>query len=40
MGIPAKWLNMKWHDGKLYVAGLSSEKFGLTLRVLSYPFDG
>ncbi len=32
--------DMKWHDGKLYVAGLSNATFASSLRVLSYPFDG
>lgn len=32
--------DMKWHDGKLYVAGLSNQKFASTLRVIPYPFKG
>ena len=31
---------MRWHDGRLYLAGLSNQSFASTLRVLSYPFDG
>lgn len=31
---------MRWHDGKLYLAGLSNQTFASTLRVVSYPFDG
>lgn len=31
---------MRWHDGRLYLAGLSNQAFASTLRVLSYPFDG
>ncbi len=30
--------DLKFHGGKLYVAGLSNEEFASTLRVLSYPF--
>ncbi len=32
--------DMQWHEGKLYVAGLSNQNFASTLRVISYPFDG
>lgn len=31
---------MRWHDGRLYLAGLSNQSFASTLRVVSYPFDG
>ena len=30
--------DMKWHDGRLYVAGLANQNFSSTLRMLSYPF--
>lgn len=30
--------DMQWHDGKLYVAGLSNQAFASTLRILPYPF--
>jgi hypothetical protein len=30
--------DMKWHDGKLYLAGLSNQSFASTLRILAYPF--
>ena len=32
--------DMQWHDGKLYVAGLSNGTFASTLRILSMPFGG
>ena len=32
--------DMQWHNGKLYVAGLSNQVFASTLRVIPYPFDG
>lgn len=32
--------DMQWHDGKLYVAGLSNGAFASTLRILGTPFDG
>ena len=32
--------DMKFHDGKLFVAGLSNQTFASSLRILSYPFDG
>ena len=32
--------DMQYRDGKVVVAGLSSEEFASTLRVLKYPFDG
>jgi hypothetical protein len=32
--------DMKWRDGKLYVAGLSNQDFASSLRVIPYPFDG
>jgi hypothetical protein len=31
--------NMKWHDGELFVAGLSNQDFASTLRRVRYPFD-
>lgn len=31
--------DMKWHDGQLYVAGLSNQDFASTLRRIRYPFD-
>ena len=30
--------DMKWHAGRLYVAGLANQAFSSTLRILSYPF--
>ena len=30
--------DMQWHDGRLYVAGLSNQAFASTLRILPYPF--
>ncbi len=30
--------DMQWHEGKLYVAGLSNQAFSSTLRILAYPF--
>ncbi|UVO49910.1 hypothetical protein M0208_05025 [Sphingomonas sp. SUN019] len=41
--IPARSLtvtDMKWHDGELFVAGLSNQTFSSTLRRMHYPFDG
>ncbi|MDP3072805.1 MAG: hypothetical protein Q8N18_21110 [Opitutaceae bacterium] len=32
--------DMKWHGGKLYVAGLANTDFSSTLRVAAYPFTG
>ena len=32
--------DMTFHDGKLYVAGLSNQKFASTLRVYDFPFNG
>lgn len=32
--------DMKWHDGKLYVAGLVNQDFASALRVFPYPFTG
>src|ERR1700694_1049221 len=29
--------DMKWHAGKLYVAGLANQEFSSALRILSYP---
>ena len=31
--------DMKWHDGELFVAGLSNQDFASTLRRVRYPFD-
>lgn len=31
--------DMKWHDGELFVAGLSNQNFASTLRRIRYPFD-
>lgn len=31
--------DMKWHDGELFVAGLSNGNFASTLRRIRYPFD-
>jgi hypothetical protein len=31
--------DMKWHDGELFVAGLSNQDFASTLRRIRYPFD-
>ena len=31
--------DMKWHDGELFVAGLSNQDFASTLRRVKYPFD-
>lgn len=31
--------DMKWHDGELFVAGLSNQDFASTLRRVHYPFD-
>jgi hypothetical protein len=33
-------VDMKFHDGELFVAGISNEEFASTLRRVSYPFDG
>lgn len=30
--------DMKWHDNRLFVAGLANQNFSSTLRILSYPF--
>ncbi len=30
--------DLRWHDGRLYVAGLSNQAFASTLRILPYPF--
>lgn len=30
--------DMKWHDGELFVAGLSNQEFASTLRRIRYPF--
>jgi hypothetical protein len=32
--------DMKWHDGELFVAGLSNQEFASTLRRIRYPFGG
>ncbi|MGQ5524172.1 hypothetical protein ACUHMQ_13040 [Chitinimonas sp. PSY-7] len=32
--------DMKWHDGELFVAGLSNQSFASTLRRVRYPFSG
>ncbi len=32
--------DMKWHDGRLYIAGLANTDFASTLRVARYPFTG
>ena len=31
--------DMKWHDGELFVAGLSNQEFSSTLRRVKYPFN-
>ncbi|MGO4702057.1 hypothetical protein [Dyella sp. 2RAB6] len=31
--------DMKWHEGELFVAGLSNQDFASTLRRIHYPFD-
>ena len=31
--------DMKWHDGEIFVAGLSNQDFASTLRRIKYPFD-
>ena len=31
--------DMKWHDGELFIAGLSNQEFASTLRRVKYPFD-
>jgi len=31
--------DMKWHDGELFIAGLSNQDFASTLRRARYPFD-
>jgi hypothetical protein len=33
-------VGMKFHNGELFVAGISNEEFSSTLRRVSYPFDG
>ncbi len=30
--------DMRWHDGKLYLAGLSNQNFASSLRIIPYPF--
>ncbi len=30
--------DMKWHEGKLYLAGLSNQSFASSLRIIPYPF--
>ena len=30
---------MKWHNGKLFLAGLSNQSFASSLRIIAYPFD-
>jgi hypothetical protein len=32
--------DMKWREGRLYVAGLSNQDFASSLRVIPYPFQG
>ncbi len=32
--------DMRWHAGKLFVAGLSNQTFASSLRILGYPFGG
>src|SRR5258706_7158686 len=31
--------DMKWHDGELFIAGLSNQEFASALRRVKYPFD-
>jgi hypothetical protein len=31
--------DMKWHNGELFIAGLSNQEFASTLRRVKYPFD-
>ena len=31
--------DMKWHDGEIFIAGLSNQTFASTLRRVRYPFD-
>jgi hypothetical protein len=31
--------DMKWHNGELFIAGLSDQEFASTLRRVKYPFD-
>lgn len=31
--------DIKWHDGELFIAGLSNQEFASTLRRAGYPFD-
>jgi hypothetical protein len=33
-------VDMKFHDGELYIAGISNEEFSSTLRRVTYPFTG
>jgi hypothetical protein len=33
-------VDMKFHNGELFVAGISNEEFSSSLRRVSYPFDG
>lgn len=32
--------DLKFHDGKLYIAGLSNEEFASSLRTVAFPFEG
>ena len=32
--------DMKWHDGRLFAAGLSNQSFASSLRIIPFPFDG
>lgn len=33
-------VDLKFHNGELYISGISNEEFASTLRRVSYPFDG
>jgi hypothetical protein len=33
-------VDMKFHNGELFIAGISNEEFSSTLRRVAYPFDG
>ncbi len=33
-------VDMKFHNGELYISGISNEEFASTLRRVKYPFDG
>ena len=33
-------VDLKFHDGQVFVAGISNEEFSSTLRRVTYPFDG